>query len=434
VQEPLLIYTSQLSSRLDYICKFFFRDVLQIPFVFTTSIAKVSNADAVFINYSHQQLPNGLQIIPHTLLQNSSIEPQQICIDSWLDLPTFFTTNGSFIPFDIFSAGFYLISRYEEYLPYKEDEYQRFAHTNSCAHTHNFLHLPLVDMWVHQMYAMLLSNDTTLQPSSKQFAYLPTYDIDMISAYQYKDWGKNILSICKDISKGFFAKVTERINVLFGKQTDPFDCFAQLLSATEVHAIYFILCAQTNSTYDKNLPPSSVAMQSVIKNIVSKFDVGIHPSYNSHQQSNLLLQEINALQTITNSKVTESRQHFIKYTLPNTYQQLIAHGIEIDYSMGYGSINGFRASTCTPFSWFNVSTNKITNLQIVPFCWMDANCIYEQKMNATEALENWQYYLQICKQYNGLFVDIWHNFIIGNGDYNKQWMAIWQQAKKIATT
>jgi hypothetical protein len=432
VQEPLILYTTQLSNRLDYICKFYFRDVLQIPFVFTTSIAKVQNATSVFINYSTQDLPNGLQIIPHTLLQSKVVEPQQITIATWQDLPTFFTTNGTFIPFDIFSAGFYLLSRYEEYLPNTLDEYQRYAHTNSCAFVNNFLHQPVIDMWVHLMYTMLQQADSMLQPSPKQFAYLPTYDVDMIAAYKHKPLHKNIAGFCKDISQAQFAKAKERLAVVFGKQLDPFDGFAQLLNGIDNNAIFFILCAVQNSTYDKNLPPTHPAMQQLIKNIAAKFDVGIHPSYASNSNVQLAMQEINALQSITNSTISESRQHYIKFTLPATYQQLITNGIEIDYSMGYGSINGFRASTCTPFSWFDVSTNKITNLQIVPFCWMDANCVYEQKMTPSEALENWKYYYNICKQYNGLFVDIWHNFIIGNGVYNKQWMDIWQQAK--ATT
>jgi len=38
------------------------------------------------------------------------------------DFSAFFKSEGDY-PFDIFSAVFYLLSRYEEYLPYKKDMY-----------------------------------------------------------------------------------------------------------------------------------------------------------------------------------------------------------------------------------------------------------------------------------------------------------------------
>ena len=40
--------------------------------------------------------------------------------------------------FDVFSASFYLVSRYEEYLPYVKDMYERFQAENSLAYKHNF--------------------------------------------------------------------------------------------------------------------------------------------------------------------------------------------------------------------------------------------------------------------------------------------------------
>ena len=35
-------------------------------------------------------------------------------------------TENSALPFDVFAAGFYLLSRYEEYLPHIKDRFHRF--------------------------------------------------------------------------------------------------------------------------------------------------------------------------------------------------------------------------------------------------------------------------------------------------------------------
>src|SRR5204863_517356 len=50
----------------------------------------------------------------------------------------FFKTAGDY-PFDIFAASFYLLSRYEEYLPHQKDIYGRYAHQNSLAFKENVL-------------------------------------------------------------------------------------------------------------------------------------------------------------------------------------------------------------------------------------------------------------------------------------------------------
>ena len=69
----------------------------------------------------------------------------------------------------------------------------------------------------------------------------------------------------------------------------------------------------------------------------------------------------------------------------------------------------------------------MVDLLILPFCWMDANCVYEQKMLPEEAWQDWQAYYAICKKYNGTFIDIWHNFIIGTDTFHKEWGDVWRK-------
>ena len=429
MQEPIIIYTPTLSARLDYICKFIFRDVLQVPFVFTSSLAKLSNTTIPFLNYSTQVLPNGLQIIPHPIIFETNIQAQQIEIATWKNNPTFFTTNGTWIPFDIFSACFYLISRYEEYLPHSLDEYSRFSHAASLAFKNNFLHLPLVDIWCLEMYTALQQANTALQKSPKQFNYIPTFDIDMISAYQHKGILHNLAALGKEFFSGKWKTAKQRLLILRGKQKDNFAAFEEMIAAHKNNASvkYFFLVAAKKSAYDKNISPTHPAMQSIIQKIAKQFIIGIHPSYQTNETPQLLASEIHTLSTTLNSEIAISRQHYIKFKLPDTFVHLAAHGILQDYSMGYGSINGFRASTCTAFKWFNLQQNKMVDLLILPFCWMDANCVYEQKMLPEEAWQNWQAYYAICKKYNGTFIDIWHNFIIGTDTFHKEWGDVWRK-------
>jgi hypothetical protein len=81
--------------------------------------------------------------------------------------------------------------------------------------------------------------------------------------------------------------------------------------------------------------------------------------------------------------------------------------------MGYGSINGFRASIASPFLWYNLATEKISTLMLHPFCFMDANSFYEQNQNAAESYTELEHYFNVCKEANGQMITIFHNQFLG---------------------
>ena len=137
----------------------------------------------------------------------------------------------------------------------------------------------------------------------------------------------------------------------------------------------------------------------------------------------ILSKEKKVLETAGKIPITMSRQHYIKFSLPGTFEHLIEVGIEKDFSLGYGSINGFRASVASSFYWYNLKTEKITTLRLYPFCFMDANSFYEQGFNADQAYEEIGYYFTICKNVNGTFISIFHNNFLGT---DKQFMG-WKE-------
>ena len=83
----------------------------------------------------------------HPLLWETGTREQSIEMASWEELPVFFTVDkGSELTFDPFALVFYLVSRYEEYLPFQPDEHGRFPATASLAYRERFLDIPLVDL------------------------------------------------------------------------------------------------------------------------------------------------------------------------------------------------------------------------------------------------------------------------------------------------
>ena len=94
--------------------------------------------------------------------------------------------------------------------------------------------------------------------------------------------------------------------------------------------------------------------------------------------------------------------------------------------MGYGSINGFRASVASSFYWYDLEKEEATTLRLFPFCFMDANSFYEQKYTAQQAMEELLNYYRIIKKVNGLMITIWHNNFLGTDKLLAGWKEVYE--------
>lgn len=421
----MLIYIEKITPRSDYIFHFLVEKILGINYRCCTDSSQFLQAENCFkLNYSSRSLPSDLQIIPHNLLFESDITSQAIQISTWKELPIFFRNTISVVPFDIISASFYLLVRYEEYLPYHADDFGRFPHKEAIAFQASFLNLPLIDLWMLELRAIMLNIQPKLIFLKPVFSFTPTYDIDIAYSYRGKGFWRNLFGAVNDTLHFKIRSVHERLKVLRGQLIDPYDAYPSL---DELHKkyrlkpIYFFLVGD-GGKLDRNLPVDSSSMQSLIANTKSKYEVGVHPSANSHKNLGILQREV---ARVTSNK---SRFHYIKYTLPQSYRNLIQCGITDDYSMGYGSINGFRASTSYPFKWFDVEKNEATDLLIHSFCYMECNSRFEQKDTAEEAFQELVALYHEVKKVNGNFIMIWHNFSLGSDTPWNGWKEMYEKA------
>jgi len=421
----MLIYIEKITPRSDYIFHFLVEKILGVNYRCCTDSSQFLQAENCFkLNYSRRSLPSDLQIIPHNLLFESDITSQAIQISTWKELPIFFSNTISVVPFDIISASFYLLVRYEEYLPYQADDFGRFPHKEAIAFQASFLNLPLIDLWMLELRAIMLNIQPKLIFLKPVFSFTPTYDIDIAYSYLGKGFWRNLFGAVNDTLHFKIRSVHERLKVLRGQLIDPYDAYPSL---DELHKkyrlkpIYFFLVGD-GGKLDRNLPVDSSSMQSLIANSKSKYEVGVHPSVNSHKNLGILQREV---ARVTSNK---SRFHYIKYTLPQSYRNLIQCGITDDYSMGYGSINGFRASTSYPFKWFDVEKNEATDLLIHSFCYMECNSRFEQKDTAEEAFQELVALYHEVKKVNGNFIMIWHNFSLGSDTPWNGWKEMYEKA------
>jgi len=425
----MLVYSAHITPRLQYITRFFSKELGTPEWQLTDDAQSFLTEQGARINYSTEVLDTQcLHIIPQGLLSQTGIQPQDITVTPLNGSPAFFQTGGA-LGFDIFAAAFYLLSRYEEYLPFDKDPYGRFPATQSLAHKHGFLKTPLINHWIQSLKKLLEAVFPDAPFRETVFQFIPTYDIDMAWSYRHKGFLRNAANLLKDAFSLQLSAFSKRIKVLFGKENDPFDQFGWLNRLHEKHQLkpyYFFLVAERTTRNDKNISPHHKAMKALIADHAIRYPVGLHPSWNSNTAFSILKKEKELLAATTGTTVNASRQHFLKLSFPDTYRNLLKAGILFDFSMGYADDNGFRASIASPFCWYDLEAETATDLLIFPFCFMEGAVVFYKKGDPDSGLAELHQLYDEVKKVNGFFSMIWHNSSFTDEGVFKGWKRMYE--------
>jgi hypothetical protein len=430
----ILLYTPKITNRIQYIAKTLLGELCGMEYKVTASTEEFLNFKGAKINYSDRELPGtALTIYASGLLLEKGIKdfvPSSVHKDN---IPYLFphsdTSTACDLGFDIFSACFYMLSRYEEYLPYLEDVHGRFEADQSLAFMRGFLDMPVVDIYAMKLRQMIIEAFPFVEYTSRSFCFIPTYDIDAAYAYKGKGFARNLFLFLKDFLTLNYAELIYRIKVLTGVERDPFDTYDFQLALQKKHKlepIYFFLSGHYGPK-DKNISIHSNSFYNLVKTLSDYAFAGLHPSYKSNSDSKVLQQELDFLSGVLNRTIDSSRQHYLMLKLPQTYQNLIKINIKNDYTMGFASHTGFRAGTCSPFNFYDLSLETETRLRIFPLAVMDGTMHSYMKMKPDEALEHAKKIVDQVKAVDGTFISLWHNDALGDTGHWKGWKYVYTE-------
>lgn len=402
----ILIYTKTISSRLTYTLNVLFKYVMGVDYKLTTSLENFIVFDGPKLNYSEEKLEGSIKITPSRLLFEKEIKEQNIEVDFIKEIPYFFKTNEH--EYDVLAASFWMLTRYEEYLPYKADSHERFPAEESLAFKNGFLKKPVVNIWVDLLQKRIQEQYPKYKLSTKKTSYLNTLDIDIAYVSRGKNWVSFLGGLIVDILKNKKDEVQMRLD-FFKTRKDTYDTYDFIeVCAKEVKTQFFFLLGD-KSKYDLNIRHSKKCLKKLIKRLSKNYPIGIHPSYQSNEQDERISKEIKRLRKITNLEITTSRQHFLKLEFPKTYENLIRNKIKVDYSLGFASQVGFRAGICNAYPFYNLEVEKERPLWLVPFQVMDGTLKSYLKLTPEEGIEEIKKLINEVEKVNGLFVPLWHN-------------------------
>lgn len=432
----LIFVADEKSPRLLYILNEILFKRLQITYTVTDNYDYFMSSHMPKINYSTHHIPDCINIPAHTLLYHENIRKIEIDVTpnetfeyTFFNIPFDYSklieAPKQIIPFDIFSASFYLLSRYEEYIIPKFDNHHRFKAEESLAFKHHFLQIPLVDIWAMELGKIIQKHYSHINFKLGEYNEIHSFDIDF--AYKYKGLSKYRFykKTLGNVLRLNFTELIKMFDKSLVDEYDTYDFIFENLQKQQTASIFFFLVAEKIGQHDKNLLPTNPIYQQLIHQISSKFPIGVHPSYHASSIKKLLQNEKDVLSKISNQPIENNRFHFLKFRLPNSYNYLVESNILNDYTMAYANKIGFRASTCKSFYYYNLTENKPTLLQVFSPCIMDVTLKNFENFSPKEAKETINKMKQTVKNVNGTFISIWHNSNLTDTAEWKNWKAVW---------
>lgn len=301
----LLVYVPLLTPRIKYIFSFIFNEVLKTEIAFTVNIREFVAADQPKFCYAAQPIGGELFFKSSNLLLEHRIKEQDIITDTFGEFKVPFAVQKSTLPFDVFAASFYFLSRYEEYLALDSHKDRPYTAASSLQYQLGLLSIPVIDAWALILKNILLKHFPSLSFNHKEFSFHSLY-----SGYpQDKNNNNSLLNT----AMGYFRSFIRPESLKLADKRDYLD------------QVILSLQAESSETNGKHIIPSS------------------------------------------------DQQHYFHpaMQMPKSYLRQTKHSIANDYSMFYKEQPGFRAGTCSPFAWYDLQLNKMTQLMVHPVAATD---------------------------------------------------------------
>jgi hypothetical protein len=326
-------------------------------------------------------------------------------------------SNSFVLGFDVLAAAFWFVTRYEEYILTTSDEHGRFL----CAHSMappKMYDRPLVSEWFAHMKTVVtekLGLSADGGHMARRAAFVLTHDVDLLRKYRgLKGARKAFYTAMQSTVSEATDEVRTASLVLAGIRRDPYDSFDDLFSLKEKLGApsTFFLMGGGNSPYDGDYKLDDTPMRELVSRIKTSGDeIGVHPSYDSYLSEKTVAIEATAVAVANGKPVQGSRQHYLRFSVPQTWRALSSVGIRYDSSLSFADRAGFRCGWSGCFRPFDIEQRKVLPIIEVPLIVMDVTLALYEKLSAEHALERLAALLEASETSGGAFVLLWHNIV-----------------------
>lgn len=228
--------------------------------------------------------------------------------------------------------------------------------------------VPLLDLYEYIFFRTILEGCRSLNlplvrkaywPEGKRFAVCLTHDVDELKkTYQW------ITRPLRYLKSGDLHGVRNQVAALSQKVrgTEPYWTFEEIIRLNQKHSVTSTFFFLKESAKAELFSPDSWHHAARCRDLgnpetISLLErlsregneIGLHGSYNSYDDPDLLLSEKEELEKISGRKIGGTRQHHLNLDIPRTWQYQQEAGLLYDTTLGFKDQPGFRFGTCFPF-------------------------------------------------------------------------------------
>jgi hypothetical protein len=340
---------------------------------------------------------------------------------NWDSEPAFFATKGGDIPFDIFAASFYLLSRYEEYLSSEDlDDSGCYRSECSLAYKEGFLEKPIIDIWAYKLENLLLSRYTEYAVSvDRKFRFVPIIAVN--APYRYRTYSivGNFLRLGKKVLERDWSGLKNQLRVLLRVDTDPYCNISKIVEIHNRNSLrpLFVLRISNKAWYKR---PVYFAYRTYKKILCRNYQIALCSSGRAIISVSQMKAEQKRLSRIFKMRVVINMCCNSLFDISKLYKNLAFCKIKEDFSMSYPDKIGFRASTCAPLRIYDFEKEEYYRIDVhsVPISDWSAK---RMGLSKDEFVESIIKIANDVKKVNGEFIMNYHNDSFVSSNEWKGW-------------
>lgn len=246
----------------------------------------------------------------------------------------------------------------------------------------------------------------------KKFIICLTHDVDKVKkTYQY---------FSKDLKNFKFKNIS---SILKKKNDEPYYCFDKIIDLEDkynVRSTFFFLQESlrfnifSKNNWEKSLGKykfSDNNIKSIIKILDNNgWEIGLHGSYNSYKDVELLKFEKHALESILGRNIKGIRQHYLNLDIPKTWVYQKEAGFVYDSSLGLKNEVGFPKKIYKPY------VDSISGIKIIPITIMDGY-LFNLYNNYDEMWSSCIKIIDEAERNEAVLNILWHQRVFHNADF-----------------
>lgn len=336
------------------------------------------------------------------------------------------------LPVDIFGMAFFLMSGYADITLSRKDSFDRFMGLGSFVEKNDLIDRPIIQEWFFELAKMLLSAEELTLLDNGRFRKHISHDVDQPFEYLNYSFVRLIKRVGGDLvvrnnpAQAFRRmRIFAKVNILKEYKVDPYNNFnelIELLNEYKTNSTFFFVASENTHQNDVRYTIEHPAVIEIISKVHSMgHNIGIHPSFKTLYNPDLLKSEVTRLNTVLQSvgmreEVKTSRKHYLRWDWENSPESLANAGVKEDYSVGYADRSGFRVGVAFPYRAFSWHTKTAVHLKIHPLIIMECSLTAPGYMGLSYLMaeEKVMKYFSYLNKIGGELVVLWHNHMLLN--------------------